>query len=517
MALDHFLNNEARASRRFMLNKRSNASSALVQVQSLPRELVRGRSGVQIPSPFPVREETKSDELEVDANFDPQNRGYCEAYPDIGVPFFQTSANAILPSMAPLILKSVFSPDATASDYAVGVARDHVGAHRLFSAPVGQAIRFFSKTTKASDMGVSYKVTGVPVGFPIIVSLQIWDPVFIGGSWNTIDVAVVPSGHMPFRTFNSLTANTTNVLQSGLTSYIKIELIGPGPAVGALRNRRIMLEATLMSSGFSQGNIPPAATTANWMFAHDATLAWDTCSYATWPYLNGLPDLATIRNLGYELLCTYTGSRQLDGGKVAMALVPMEWSPTDTSPFAAVARVRHNKYSSALRDGAHGTWRFGTVSELNPTPPEATSLPFQKLVVGYERNNAENQSMRLRATGVFGVYSDSPIIGLAPFVPALSPLDLEFMTQYFSYAPACTENPTHEILKDVAKVMAKVGGGLAKAAGVSAKFIAQNPQVLAPLAMALGQPEVAAALAGSKGAKPTQKALPAKKLIERRK
>lgn len=499
-----------------MMNKRSNASSALVQVQSLPRELVRGRSGVQIPSPFPVREETKSDELEVDANFDPQNQGYCEAYPDIGVPFFQTSATVTLPSPAPLMLKSVFSPGAIFPDFTVGIARDHVGAHRSFGAPVGNAIRFFSKTTKASDMGVSYKIVGNPVGFPLLLQLEIWDPV--SSQWFIVDIAMIPSGHLPFHVFNALSAPATNVLQNGLLSYIRFQLIGPGPAVGALRNRRIMVEATLMSVGASGGIVPPGSTPASWMFAHDSVRAWDTCGYATWPYLNGLPDLATIRNLGYELLCTYTGSRQLDGGKISMALVPMEWSPIDTSPFAAVARVRHNKYSSALREGAHGTWRYGSINELNPTSPEETVLPYQKLVVGYERNNAENQSMRLRATGVFGVYSDSPIIGLAPFVPALTPLDLELMTQYFSYAPACTENPLHEVLKDVAKVFAKIGGGAAKAATLGAKFLAQNPQLLAPLAISLGQPELAAAIAGSRGvAKSVQVASPQKKSGDKRK
>jgi hypothetical protein len=344
---------------------------------------------------------------------------------------------------------------------------------RDFGGNIGQAIRFTSNLAAAGTLFsiVEVRLDLQPYEYPIDIIVETFD----GAAWQPAATAASPFIHVEW-----FIAQVVNPPQ-----YIRLRLIPP--PVQFLERRKLAVNVLLTPFG---GVAPVTAG-----FFTPGAVNWDVMRAEQWPYLTQLPDLDRVRNLGYEALCTYTGSRQLDGGKIAAALVPFDWSPTYSDPFQAVSSVRHNKYSSALRDGAHGTWRVGSHEELNPTSPQERSFPAFKLVFGYIRNSVENQSLRIRATGLFGVYSDSPILGLAPFVPALLPHDLDMLMQYFQTAPAVCENPLHQKLKSAAQFLGRAGLGVAKAGFRGAKAILGNADALEAAAMAVGQPEIAAGIA----------------------
>lgn len=455
--------------------KHSVAASALVQAQSLPRELVRSRSGVQIPAPFPVREESKSDEIETDATFDDNDFGYCECWPDLQVPLLQTRSTTPAVTYYPCVIHAVHQTDQPYAEYATGVTYSHQTALRDHGPAIGNAIRL------THDAGVNpgpvvctLSAHCEPYQYPIELSVEF----YVAGAW------------VNFLTFDSpvwpMTWDQRSAVVVGVPEFIRTVLTVP-PGL-FLQRRRLKLDIS-----FSRSLTAPLHTDRFGFFT-PGIVAWDVCANASWPYLPQLPDIDRVRNLGYEALLTYTGSRQLDGGKIAGALVPFDWSPLSDNPFNAVASVRHNKYSAALRSGAHGTWRLAALSELDPLAPEDRPFPQMKLVFGYQRNNAENQSLRIRATGLFGVYSDSPVIGLAPFVEPLRPSDLELVMEYFQSAPAVTENATHEKLKSAAKFIGRAISGAASIAGKSASMLASHPEIASALAVAAGQPEIAAAI-----------------------
>lgn len=454
--------------------KHTLAASALVQAQSLPRELVRSRSGVNVPAPFPVREESKSDEIEVNANFDTNDFGYCEAWPDLSVPLVQTALTTPSPSANAVVIHSVHQTSAALAEASYGIASTHQTAMRDHGPVVGNAIRFTHTPGLAPAPAAVLSLDMEPYQYP----MQIFVDFFAGGAWVLGGI-----------TFGGALGNsirwdgvTVVVIPAG-TQFVRTRVAVPPQAF--LQKRRIAFDISIGTS---------ALATDQFGFYTPAVVAWDVMINEAWPYLPQLPDIDRVRNLGYEALLTYTGSRQLDGGKIAGALVPFDWSPLADNPFDAVASVRHNKFSSALRSGAHGTWRVGALGELDPTSPELRSFPAMKLVFGYQRNNAENQSLRIRATGLFGVYSDSPIIGLAPFVPPLAPSDLDLLMEYFQTAPAVTENPLHEKLKSAGKFLSKAFHGVTNVAEKGIGMVANHPELASALALAAGQPEIAAGL-----------------------
>lgn len=458
--------------------KHTLAASALVQAQSLPRELVRSRAGVNIPAPFPVREESKSDEIEVNANFDSNDYGYCEAWPDLQVPLLQTAA--AIPDLVngPLVIHAVHQTNTSLAESSFGVAATHTTVMRDFGGAIGHAIRFNHVAGANPSMTSRVSIKQEPYTFPIGVIVD----VYVGGAWSLGWFYLGSNGAGP----------DVNLWDSGMTAfalpagsqYIRTRI--QVPAAAMLQKRRVVLELSFGRTAV--GN------TDTMGFVNPDVLAWDVCAAEAWPYLPQLPDIDRIRNLGYEALLTYTGSRQLDGGKIAGALVPFDWSPLFSNPFDAVASVRHNKYSAALRSGSHGTWRIGAMEELDPKAPEERSFPAMKLVFGYQRNNAENQSLRIRATGLFGVYSDSPIIGMAPFVPPLTPADLDLLMEYFQTAPAVTENSLHEKIKSAGAFLTRAFKGVAGVAERGVGLVADHPDVASAIAMAAGQPEIAAGL-----------------------
>lgn len=457
--------------------KHTLAASALVQAQSLPRELVRSRAGVNIPAPFPVREESKSDEIEVNANFDGDDFGYCECWPDLQVPLLQTASAVPGFSDAPIVVHAVHQTSTALAESAYGIAPTHTTVTRDYGGNIGNAIRFSHTAGAAPALTARLSIQQQPYAYPIALAVDLYAAgvwhlgwFFFGGHLQGADAMGWEDAAQQF----AVPAATTHI-------RTRMHL----PAATFLNKRRIVADIA-----FGRGAGPNTDT----MRFSNGALAWDVCTHESWPYLPQLPDVDRIRNLGYEALLTYTGSRQLDGGKIAGALVPFDWSPTFGNPFDAVASVRHNKYSAALRSGAHGTWRIGAMEELDPRAPEARTFPAMKLVFGYQRNNAENQSLRIRATGLFGVYSDSPIIGMAPFVPPLTPADLDLLMEYFQTAPAVTENSLHEKIKSAGTFLTRAFKGVAGVAERGIGLVADHPDVASAIAMAAGQPEIAAGL-----------------------
>jgi hypothetical protein len=193
----------------------------------------------------------------------------------------------------------------------------------------------------------------------------------------------------------------------------------------------------------------------------------------TFDLLNDVNDLRMYTLRAFEVRGTYMGSDLSNGGRLAVAKVPTEWSVIGPNALEEIAKLPYDMYEGPLKDGFDIHWFPSSIDDLTPTRPVAQeSDHLFKYVIAIEAD-IPTQTFRLRLTSHVDYNSDSPSYGAMEYGPSSSGLSLAL--EYLARSiPICTENSNHIVKKmlNLAKSKSKEGF----------QYVLDNPQVLAQLA-----------------------------------
>ena len=193
----------------------------------------------------------------------------------------------------------------------------------------------------------------------------------------------------------------------------------------------------------------------------------------------GLPLAQSIRDLeswcvaAQDVLVTFEGDTLNDGGNIASARVPRNWT-TNGDPYSEILALPYDRYDGPLKHGTHVHWIPGSVTDLSPviTPADAAAYGAYKIVITGTITHP-GASVRVRVCTAVSYYSGDPSYGTMDWAPP--PTDYLLLLQYVARAvPAATANDTH-ILKKLPQLAQKyVKQGF--------RYLLENPDQLAKLA-----------------------------------
>ncbi len=440
--------------------KRAESGYALLQAASLPYENYIEKDGPKVPGLYPSPEVQVNDVIVVDATVDASRQGYVEFIPDLfgGLARYADASAKVWAGR--WTMRGTFRIPADGAFHPVSnVYADMPDGSLVIG--VGPMRQLTLDTVANWAANVTFQMEGsVPYG-SVSIRLDYFDNGT--GTWVTMG-----SGYC----MNGVPATAPGT--SGLNfSLIRVQVASTS-AIGG--------------TGLSiTGAFTIAVQTTLGSLRGDSE--WPCMERVPYPFLTQLPDVQSYRRIAGALLCTYTGSQLVNGGKIAAALVPVDWTPPDPDdPYNSVASLRNDRYDGPLRDGSDVTWRPHSLLDLLPCDFSNASIATSKVVVGFRFDDAA-ASMRLRAMARLGVYSPNPIVGKMEYTAAATDAMLEALILYYANTPAATSNKLHQ----VSKALKAMG---AKAISMS-KALLEHDKLIAAALAAAGQGEASAVVLGA--------------------
>lgn len=451
----------------YLALKQTDSGYALLKAASTPYEYYAERSSPELVPSLSIQPESQlTDIVTTDLVVDPSLNGYVEVYCE-PTPCVRMTANV---------------PDVSGAD-------DVAGKFIYQFGPNGNTMPFSSYLDKAGNRyrSIQRDATGqipIQVNLAIVGGLRILRENLTGALpilLVTSEYSPGPGVWLPCATPNSLFEDV---------SYG--ELINIPVGALAFRLRLAMQSPRATQLAF---HVTLAPDSGSWVLPN----IWSTLRPYGWPFLSNLPDCSSFRRIACDALVTWTGSSLDNGGKVAVGLATSTFCPLyGQTAYASVAALRANRYDGPIKAGGHATWRPGSLVELDHQDVYAYNPASMKITIGYDFADVSG-SARLRVFGMFGFTSNNPIIGRMIWVPPVTESMKLALSLYYANYPACTNNRDHVALK-------ALGSGVKGITRVVRKVLDKDDQ-LAALAMAFGQPELAA---GIKAAGKLNKALPRK-------
>ncbi len=258
---------------------------------------------------------------------------------------------------------------------------------------------------------------------------------------------------------------------------------------GSFASVTVAISATM--GAFSVGVVPLRTLTPQSVSAHiniDPGALSLTPSQVSNEVVHNITLLSDVASLRYykivaqELLVSYTGSDQDNGGVIAGARVSGDWSfdgTLTTDAYDAIADIPYDNYDGRLKSGCHVHWSPNSTEDLAMQyPGKPGTEPRRKLVVG-GRLDDTTQSIRVRVTTIVEYFTDSPSYGAMTYGPPWADFDV-YMAMLDAVVPAATENDKH-VLTKIKRGLGKV----AKWAQQRAKEELRNPANWATLASML--------------------------------
>jgi hypothetical protein len=435
----------------YTVTKHTDSGYALVSALSLPYEGFAESSGSVVPAPYPGVESQLTDIITVAATTDPDLQGYLEVYNELTVPLRMTAAD-LMP----------YTSD------------DSFGEFRYQFGPGGNDQAFSSYLETAVGWRSVQTAAGIPIALEAAAGPLVGTMRLLRSNFGKLTAFNCYFEYSPSP--NLWVAAATPVVLDDITAGGSFSV--PINAIALrLRVEPIQPIVTQLSVDFK---LEPDS--GQYRFPQ----RWSTLFPARWPFLSSLPQCDAFRRIGQDMLFTYTGSTLENGGQISGALVPVSFVPiAAATPFDAVASLRVNRMDGPVKFGSHVTWRQNSLQEIDRLTFDTYSPAVMKMVCGFYFDDAKG-SARLRTFGMFGLTSNNPIIGRQIWTPAITDPMKEALSLYYQSYPCATSNEKHKALK-----LLKAGG---KAAGKMISRLLEQDDKLAALALAAGQPELAAAV-----------------------
>lgn len=427
--------------------KHTDSAYALLQAASLPYESFSERSGTVVPGVFPGPESQLTDIITTEVEVDDELKGYIEVCPEVSAPLAMTSAAAM--------------PASADDTFGTFVYQSSPVSTECISGYLQSPTRF--KSVMVQESAIRY----------VVITAMTGSVRFIRRNFNPHPLLTVT---VEYSTGGSVWISAAPVtLMDGLTVSLSLTL----PTTARLLRFPVVVQSAIATQIALDITVQPDSGTARF------PIAWSTLRMYPWPYLSSLPPTQFMRRIAQDALFTWTGSTLDNGGKIAGALVPFNFSPGNSNPFAAVSNIRVDRMDGPIKFGSSGTWRPSTIREIDRMSVTDWLPARLKLVFGYSFASSEG-SARIRTFGMFGFTSTNPVIGRMIWTPAMTPAMVEALGLYFESFPALTSNAEHTLVK------ALKSAGRFGAKGL--KALLEQDDKIALLATSLGHPEIAAAV-----------------------
>jgi hypothetical protein len=432
----------------YMVSKHTESAYALLQAASLPYEAFAETSEIAVPSLFPGPEAQLTDTITTEVRVDPLLNGFIELSCEPMAPLYMTIGEPMLPTSDDAGGSALFQFNGPGAGTFLGGDLEIVSA-KIKS--LGGGLAEFPLIIQTAFTGTFRLIRKRLKIFPTF-NANI-EYTFGGGVWLPVGVSLL---------FDEISVNINlGTLPVGVVAL------------------RIVLESVYPFYGQQELELAFQPDSGTYLFPN----AWSTLKASQWPFIKELPPSEAFRRIACDLLVTWTGSTLDNGGKIASALVPAPFSPT-LNPYDSVASLRADRYDGPVKTGTSVTWRPSSYADYDRMNVGNFSRASLKLVCGYNFA-VSSGSARLRAFGMFGFTSHNPIIGRQLWTTVITPAMMEALAIYWQTHPACTSNAEHKFLKAL-KGVGKFG----------LKTLMEQDDKLAALAMAMGQPEIAAAVKG---------------------
>lgn len=437
----------------YVAQKHSESASALVKAGSLPYENFIEKDGPRVPSLTPIPEAQLSDVIIQDIIPGAQLGGYMEVIPDLNGGLYYNaeppSTNYTKMSGEAAVTVTADATPTLAESYAETPdgfkTLTHNEAMNIGPTGVHSGTFYVSKLQRSQNVEIS-------------VSFRVWN----GAAFASAGTVTIPGGSAS----GSVVVNFPNAAE-----YTQITAVCND--IPFLPNRITFDWGITMSSG-ALNYRNPGTMQSNILFRQQ------------WPYFKDLPPVELQRTIACDAMLTYMGSNLINGGEIAAAVVPYDYTLAGLgSAYDIVAKLRNNRMDGPMKDGAHLTWRPFTTRDLVMHNPESQRHAASKLVIAFAAQDAAAK-LRLRSCVVLGIYSNNPIVGKMKTSPIITESMLEGLFMYYANTPAATENGLHEVKKSLSS-MTKKTGSVVKA------LLEYDSQIAAALAAA-GQPEAALAV-----------------------
>jgi hypothetical protein len=228
--------------------------------------------------------------------------------------------------------------------------------------------------------------------------------------------------------------STDDIANAGTPHYFALR------AIESLEDQDIIWTFTF------RGEIITDGMSANLAFlsipAHSAT-AYAVMDIPEFTKLQQTSDEVTT---GVDMLITYVGSTLFDGGEIAAARMPPNYSTNlvaDGDMYRFLSRLPNENYDGPLKGGSHIAWLPKSEAELDSVPsPGARSrnlLNTGSLICAMSRDN-NSQTVRLRVTAGLQFVTTSAAYEVAVSVPNKM---IMVAVAHAMTLPAGTSNPSH--------------------------------------------------------------------------
>jgi len=192
------------------------------------------------------------------------------------------------------------------------------------------------------------------------------------------------------------------------------------------------------------------------------------------PLQGAITDMQSWCVTAQDVLVTFEGDTLQDGGAIASARVPRNWTPLTNDPYSELLLLPYDRMDGPLRNGTHVHWIPGSLDDVTPVddPIDDVNFGAYKMVVAGTITHP-GASVRVRVCTAVAYFSTNPSYGNMDWAPPA--VDFSLLLQYVArVVPAATSNDKHLITK-----LASLAGKNAK---LGLKYLVENPAALAKLA-----------------------------------
>lgn len=197
------------------------------------------------------------------------------------------------------------------------------------------------------------------------------------------------------------------------------------------------------------------------------------------PLQSAINDLQSWRVTAQDALVTFEGDTLNDGGAIASARVPKGWTPMTNDPYSEILAFPYDRYDGPIKHGTHVHWIPGSLDDVTPIDDPSDDYNFGafKIVIA-GRITHPDSSVRLRVCTAVAYFSTNPSYGNMEWAPPA--VDMSLLLQYLArVVPAATSNDRH--------IIKKLAAGAAKHARAGMKYLIENPEAVAKIALLLAE------------------------------
>jgi hypothetical protein len=303
--------------------------------------------------------------------------------------------------------------------------------------------------TLTEDVIVITDSTSMPIGATLTV-----EAFAAGGNWTTLSTIVISTSSKPMR-FTGTAVMPANCL--GLSFRLKQEAQPFATPISL---------AVALSRNTGTGKIA----------LDKSMLMRDVFGL---PLQDAINDLQSWRVTAQDVLVTFEGDTLQDGGAIAAARVPKDWTPLTDDPYSELLLLPYDRYDGPLKFGAHIFWIPGSLDDVTPIddPTDDANFGSYKMVVA-GRITHPGASVRVRVCTAVAYFSTNPSYGNMSWAPPA--VDFSLLMQYLArVVPVATSNDEH--------IIKKLALTAAKHAKTGMKYLVDHPEHLLKIATVLAE------------------------------